>query len=135
FLEEVLRRAVALAREIIEQKNPELARRDDVARQVGIGAVVFNDLKSRRIKDVTFDWAEILSFEGDTGPYLQYTHARCANIFRKAGRAPGELEGDVDFGRLELPPERELVRGLGQFEEHVRRAADEYEPSIVSQYL
>ncbi|MFG0315886.1 MAG: arginine--tRNA ligase [Planctomycetota bacterium JB042] len=135
FLEEVLDRAVELARRIIEEKNPDLADRDRVARQVGIGAVVFNDLKSRRVKDVTFDWDEILSFEGDTGPYLQYTHARCANIFRKAGRTPGELAAEVDYGRLELEPERELIRVIGQLGDHVRRAAEEYEPSIVAQYL
>lgn len=135
FLEEVLNRAVDLAQEIIDNKNPALAGKHEIARQVGVGAVVFNDLKSRRIKDVTFDWDEILSFEGDTGPYLQYTHARGSNIFRKAGRRPGELSEAVPFGRLELEPERELIRVLGQFDDHVRRAAEEFEPSIVSQYL
>jgi len=137
FLEQVLDRAVELAQSIVEEKNPELAAEKSIARAVGIGAVVFNDLKSRRIKDVTFDWEEILSFDGDTGPYLQYTHARCANIFRKVGMTPESLvaEGEIDYGLLALAPERELVRVIAQFEDHVRRAAAEYEPSVVAQYL
>ncbi len=134
-LEDVLDRAEELARDVIRAKNPELANQDEIARAVGIGAVVFNDLKSRRIKDVVFDWDEVLSFEGDTGPYLQYTHARIASIFRKADRpAPTSADG-IDLALLELEPEQDLVRATAQFGDAVRRAAEDYEPSNVSSYL
>src|SRR5262245_11996969 len=86
-LDELLDEVVLEARAIIEAKNPELAEKERVAEQVGIGALVFNDLKRERIKDVVFDKAEILAFEGETGPYVQYTHARLASILRKSEEA------------------------------------------------
>ena len=99
FLDEVLDEAVAQIRRIIEEKNPELADKDAVAETIGVGAIVFNDLKNGRIKDVKFDWKEMLSFEGETGPYVQYAGARLASILRKAG-VPRDAESGAP--RLEL---------------------------------
>jgi arginyl-tRNA synthetase len=132
FLEEVLQKAVELAQEIIREKNPELAGHADVAKAVGIGAIVFNDLKNRRIKDVMFDWNEILNFDGKTGPYLQYTHARAGSILRKAG-AP--KLGDVRFERLVEVEESAVVKLVGQYPDKLRAAAEENEPSLVSIHL
>jgi len=132
FLEEVLDKSVQLVRKIIRKKNPDLPRADEVARQVGIGAVVFNDLKSRRVKDVVFDWNELLNFDGRTGPYLQYTHARIRSILRKHG---AEIGTDVDFGKLSQPAEAALVTRIANFPDRVRAAAAEYEPSLVSEHL
>jgi arginyl-tRNA synthetase len=132
FLEEVLDQVLEEARRIIAEKNPDLAGREAIAEQVAIGAVIFNDLKRERIRDVTFDIQEVLSFEGETGPYVQYTHARLASILRKArerqedGAAP-DLAALEDAGAI-------LVR-LGRFPELVRSAAAHAEPSEISVYL
>lgn len=134
YLEEVLDKAVELAAEIAA-RNPGVRAPRAVAAAVGIGAVIFNDLKNKRIKDVVFDWDEVLSFEGDTGPYLQYTHARLASIFRKAERNPARIGPDADCGLLVAEEERELLRALSRFPEALRRAAREYEPSLVAQQL
>ncbi len=131
-LQEVLDRAVELAREIVEEKNPEHADKQRVAEQVGIGAVVFHDLKHQRQKDVLFDWKEVLSFEGDTGPYLQYTHARCCSILRKSGR-PAPSFDEVDSALLQ--DSRELLVALGRFPAAVREAGDKREPMLVAQAL
>ena len=77
FLEDVLNQAIDRTRQIIEEKNPEAENIDEVAKAVGVGAVVFQELSNSRIKDYTFSWDRTLSFEGETGPYVQYTHARC----------------------------------------------------------
>ena len=132
FLEELLDRAVELAGDIIREKNPELAEASTVAEQVGLGAIVFHDLKKERVKDVIFDWKEFLSFEGETGPYVQYTHARLASILRKA-KAAGEGAAEADLGALE--DAQPVLLALGRFPGVVEAAAREAEPSIVSQYL
>ena len=86
YLDELLERAVEKARVIIDEKSPNLADKDKVARQVGIGAVVFFDLFNNRIKDIDFRWERALNFDGETGPYVQYTHARCCSVLAKAGQ-------------------------------------------------
>ena len=85
FLDEVLDEAVNNVRRIIHEKSPDLENADEIAEQVGVSAIVFNDLKNSRIKDVKFDWDLLLSFEGETGPYVQYAVARLSGILRKAG--------------------------------------------------
>ena len=85
YAEEILHESIHKIREIIEEKNPDLEDKETVARQVGIGAILFNDLYNQRIKDVVFNWDKILNFDGETGPYVQYTYARCASVMRKAG--------------------------------------------------
>ena len=132
MLKDVLREAVDRVRQAIEKKNPELADKEKVAEMVGIGAVIFNDLKRQRIKDVDFDWETILSFEGDTGPYLQYAHVRLCSILRKYGKP---VTADVNFARLNEPEDFSLVKALDNFGAVIRRAAEMCEPSVVSQYL
>ncbi len=132
FLEDVLDRAVEEARRIISEKNPNLASADAIAEQVGVGAVVFNDLKRERIKDVEFVWEEILSFEGETGPYVQYTHARLGSILRKAAEAK-EGASAPDWARLE--DAGPVLLSLGRFPEVIRSAADHAEPSELAAWL
>jgi len=135
LLDEVLEESVRKAREKIEENADRFepgADWDALAAQVGIGAVIFSDLSVRRTRDVTFDWDKVLDFEGDTGPYVQYAHARLCSILRKAGQ---DVTDAVDFGRLNLPEEWTLVRHLQRFSQAIRRAADECEPSAVASYL
>ena len=87
-LDELLKEAISRAKEIIEQKNPELENKEDVAKKVGIGAVIFNDLSASRIKDEVFDWDTILNFQGETGPYIQYTYVRTKSVLEKAEYLP-----------------------------------------------
>jgi arginyl-tRNA synthetase len=136
FLEEVLNRAMKLAREIIQEKNPSLQNKDDAARMVGIGSVIFADLVNDRIKNIEFDWDKVLDFSGETAPYIQYSHARICSILRKA-----ESEG-IEVMDLALPdfsgaaPEEEqLLITLARFAEQVKRAADDYRPSYLARYL
>jgi arginyl-tRNA synthetase len=102
-----------------------------LAEQVGLGAVVFGDLKNRRNTDYTFDWDEVLEFDGHTGPYLQYAHARACNLLKRGGGAPGSH----DPGRLSLPEEQQLLRGLALFPGQVRAAVEQDEPSFVARHL
>jgi len=135
MLEDVLKEAVERARAKIEQnaeRFEEGADLEELAGQIGIGAVVFRELSTRRTRDVVFDWERMLDFEGDTGPYVQYAHARLCSILRKAGQ---EVSEQVDFGLLCEPEEWILVRHLAEFPQAVRRAAEEYEPSVVATYL
>jgi arginyl-tRNA synthetase len=128
-LDDLLDEVVAEARAVIQEKNPELENKDRIAEQVGIGALVFNDLKRERIKDVIFDKAEILAFEGETGPYVQYTHARLASILRKAP----EEASVPDLARLE--DAAPILLALGRFPGVVASAAERCEPSELAQYL
>lgn len=132
LLEEVLNEAVTRARDIIEEKNPGLKDKDSVARQVGIGAVIFADLSTRRSKDVIFDWDVVLNFEGETGPYVQYTHARLCSVMRKYGRP---VSTEVDHGLLREKDEYLLVRKLEQFPKAIEGAARTCEPVIICNYL
>ncbi len=132
FLDDVLDRAAAEAKRIILEKNAELPNLDRVAEEVGIGAVIFNDLKRERVKDVEFVWEEVLSFEGDTGPYVQYTHARQCSIERKAV-AGGEGASAPDYSLLE--DSGPLLLLLGKFPAVVESAARNAEPSEVTSYL
>ena len=129
FLEDLLLSAIEKARKIIEEKSPNLENKDEVARQVGIGAVIYADLQNNRIKDIDFSWERALSFEGETGPYVQYTHARCCSALRKAEGLP---EADVDYSGLGDDYAQELLRQLSRFLETVREAALRYEPSIIT---
>ena len=132
MLKNVLDEAVRRVRDAIEAKNPNLAEKEAVAEAVGVGAVVFNDLKRQRVKDVDFDWDAVLSFEGDTGPYVQYAHVRVCGILRKYGKP---VTTDVDFGLLKEPEEFALAKALADFGAVIERAAEACEPSVISQYL
>jgi len=131
-LAEVLDRAAELAREVIAEKNPDLPDADIIAEQVAVGAIVFHDLKHQRQKDVVFDWNEVLSFEGDTGPYLQYTHARCCSILRKAEKAAPAWG---EFDPALLPESRDLMVAIGRFPQAIREAAVKNEPMLIAQAL
>jgi arginyl-tRNA synthetase len=132
LLKDVLREVVARARAAIEAKNPALPNKEEIAAAVGVGAVIFNDLKRQRVKDVDFDWDAILSFEGETGPYVQYAHVRLRGILRKYGKPVSEK---IDFALLSEPEELALAKALSEFGTAIRRAAEACEPSVVSQYL
>lgn len=138
-LEELLHKAIEKTRVIIEEKNPELADKEEVARQVGVGAIVFNDLSANRIKDVVFSWEDALSFDGETGPYVQYAHARACSVLRKANGSDSiELGFDgsaIDAAQLTNPEAIELARQLYLFPERVQQAMEKLEPSIVTRYL
>lgn len=130
LLEKVLDDAVALAKEQIEAKNPTLADKEAVAEAVGTGAVVFHDLKNERLNNFDFDLEEVVRFEGETGPYVQYSHARAMSILRKAQKTvdPTKISGLSD------PNAWETVRLLGEFPETIARAVAEYEPSVIAKY-
>lgn len=129
FLDDVLNDAVAEAARVIAEKNPDLTDPGAVAEMVGVGAVVFNDLKRERVKDIDFRLEEVLSFEGDTGPYVQYTHARLASIERKAG----DIDTAPDWAVLESAAP--ILVSMGRFGEVVRSAAARAEPSEVTTYV
>jgi arginyl-tRNA synthetase len=131
-LGDVLDRSVELAAKSIEEKNPDLSNKEVVAEQIGLGAIVFHDLKHQRQKDVVFDWKEVLSFEGDTGPYLQYTHARCCSILRRAEKDVPSIN-DIDFSILEGG--RELWVAIGRLPQAVREAAIKREPMLIANAL
>lgn len=139
YLEDLLTRAKEKALEIIREKSPDLENPEDVAAQVGIGAVIYADLQNNRIKDIDFWWDRALNFDGETGPYAQYTHARCCSVLRKAGQgenaAVAEGGAQADYGALGDDYAQELLRLLSRFPEAVREAALRYEPSIVTRAL
>lgn len=131
LLEKVLQDAVALAQKQVDEKNPTLANKKEVAHQVGVGAVVFHDLKNDRMDNFDFNLEEVVRFEGETGPYVQYTNARAQSILRKAGKTGADL---VNAPALDDAGAWEVVRDLGDFPEMVTRAAKEYEPSVIAKY-
>ena len=128
FLDEVLDEAVANVERIIAEKNPELPDKRRVAEQVGVGAIVFNDLKNARIKDVKFDWDAMLNFDGETGPYVQYAIARLAGILRNAGADPATAA--VDWSQL-ADADRVLLSML-EFGPALQRASEQNEPSVIT---
>ncbi len=132
LLEEILSEAIKKTTQIIEQRNPDLPNKEEIARQIGVGAVIFSDMSSNRIKDVSFSWEEILNFDGETGPYVQYTNARTNSVLRNA-----QAEPDINFdaGVLTKKEEYELVKTLYNFPDKVRQAMTDLEPSVITRYL
>lgn len=138
FLEDVLNKAVEKTREIIAEKDPGEIDVDAVAREVGIGAVIFQELANNRIKDYTFSWDKVLNFDGETGPYVQYTHARASSVLRKATTedlAKVTENGVAVFDALSGDSAYELVKLLSRVPEVVADAAEKYEPSILTRHL
>ncbi len=139
FLEDVLNGAIEKTRDIIEEKNPNIENLEEITSQVGIGAVVFNELSNNRIKDYTFKWDQILNFDGETGPYVQYTHARCASLLRKAGEdivAKAQDPKNVDFALLAKSDSAyELTKLIYAFPGVVEQAGEKYEPSIITRHI
>lgn len=132
FLEDVLKQAVEKTKEIINVKNPNIENLETVAEQVGIGAVVFQELSNNRIKDYTFDWDKVLNFEGETGPYVQYTHARASSVLRKAGM---ELDTSFDASLLNDEVSMMVIKELQIFPEVVQDAHRKNEPSIITRQI
>ena len=131
-LEDILKEAVTRAKAIIEEKNPNIEGKDDIAKKVGIGAVIFNDLSNNIIKDEVFDWDIMLNFQGETGPYIQYMYVRTKSILEKENYVMNkEL---VDMSELEEHG-IELIKQIYSFNDIVKQAVDKNEPSIISRYL
>ncbi|ERI89691.1 arginine--tRNA ligase [Clostridiales bacterium oral taxon 876 str. F0540] len=131
YLEELLNEAVVKALEVINEKNPSLENKEEVAKKIGIGSIVFTYLKNNREKDIIFDWKEMLNFEGETGPYVQYTYARGKSILRKAG----EINGAVNYSKVTSSEEFELVKAISRFQDAVLLAIDKLEPSVVTRHV
>ena len=134
FLNDVLDAAVKKAAAIIDERNPSLENKDAVSESVGVGAVVFGALYDGRIKDKNFSLDAALNFDGETGPYVQYTHARCISVLGKAGKKAGELK-NIDVKLLCDDEAYEVARLIVDFDEVVYSAAQKYEPSFVSRRL
>ena len=133
FLEDILKEAIQKVEKIIDEKNPKLENKEDVARKVGVGAIIFNDLSNSRIKDEIFDWDMLLNFQGETGPYIQYIYVRTRSLLEKAGYVPN-LE-NINCGKLQEKEAIETLKLLYNFNETVQVAAEKNEPSIIARYL
>ena len=132
LLRDVIEAAQKKILEFIDQKNPELENKELIARQIGISALTFNDLKNHRLMDVKFDWDSALSFEGATGPYVQNAHVRLCSIMRKAGYDVA-LQ-DVQFEQLTDDHAYELIKFLAQKSDRIRKACETDEPCELAQY-
>lgn len=135
FMKDVLEEAIMLARKIIEEKNPKLKNKDETARKIAIGAIFFGDLMNDRNKDITFNLKKILDFEGDTGPYLQYTYARASSIVRKAKTKKLVASTKTKFEQLKQPVEQKLVMHLANYPDIVQQALNSLKPHVIAHYL
>ncbi len=134
LLDDVLKGAIDRVTEIIDEKNPTLENKEDIAVTVGVGAVIFNDLSNNRIKDISFSWDTAFSFEGETGPYVQYTHARACSVLRKADYTELSIN-DFDGAELMDDVSNQVIRKLEQFEDAVLDACMKDEPSILTRHI
>ncbi|MDU1539895.1 MAG: arginine--tRNA ligase [Paeniclostridium sordellii] len=132
FLEDVLKQAIEKTKETMLAKNPNAKNVDEIAKQVGVGAVVFQELSNSRIKDYTFSWERTLSFEGETGPYVQYTHARCCSVLRKANM---EVSTDIDYNLLTDADSSEVIKLIASFNKNILVALRKNEPHIVTRFV
>lgn len=132
FLEDVLNKAVDKTKEIMESRDNKIENVEEVAEIVGIGAVKFQELYNNRIKDYVFDWDEVLNFDGETGPYVQYTYARAKSVLRKADFKENK---EISFDNITSDEEFALVKALGNFKDVVAKAAEKYEPSLITRHL
>ncbi len=132
YAEDILLEAISKIKEIIEEKNPNIPDKDETAKMIGVGAVLFNDLYNQRIKDVSFKWEKLLNFDGETGPYVQYTHARCASILRKVENYTPST--DIDYSLITEPEAIELLKEISRFPKVVVDASEKYEPSVVARF-
>jgi arginyl-tRNA synthetase len=134
LLEEVLAQAIEDVLNVIREKNPSLENKEEVARQVGVGAVIFHDLKNYRLNDINFSWEEMLTFEGETGPYVQYTHARACSLLRKGGYEPTS-EVKLPAGALDSKEAWAVITLLNSFPEVIDRAREQFDPSQIGKYV
>lgn len=132
-LEDLLNEAIQRAKIIIEEKNPSLENKEEIAKKVGIGAVIFNDLSNSRVKDEIFEWDQILNFQGETGPYIQYTYVRTKSVIEKAGKIP-ELKS-VQIKELSDEYSQNIIKLIYNFENVLKQVTEKEEPSILARYL
>ncbi|MBR1700807.1 MAG: arginine--tRNA ligase [Lachnospiraceae bacterium] len=136
YAEDILNEAVKRAAELIHEKNPTLSNQEEVAQKVGVGAVIFHDLFHQRMKNVDFKWKDVLSFDGTTGPYVQYTYARAKSILRKSQFITDRNDmGQVDYETLTDGITFGLIKTLSGYSDAVMRAAEQYEPSVIARYI
>ena len=133
LMEDLLNEAVKKTTGIIDEKNPDLPNKEEVAKQVGIGAVIFDDLYNGRIKDIVFSWDRMLNFDGETGPYVQYTHARACSVLKKAGY--DKKEENIDYSVLTDDAAADVCKTIALFNDKIKEAANRYEPSVIARYL
>ncbi len=133
FLEDILNESIEKVKDIINEKNPDLEDKDEIARKVGVGAIIFNDLSNSRIKDEIFDWDMLLNFQGETGPYIQYIYVRTNSLINKAGYIPN-VEG-IDFSKLSEKGTMDIIKLIYTFNDVIQNVADKNEPSILARYL
>lgn len=132
-IEDLINETIEKAKEIITAKNPELENKDEVAKKVGIAAIIFNTLSTTNTKDQIFDWNTALNFQGETGPYIQYTYVRTKSVLEKVGRVP-ELS-KVDFSQLTDESSIKVLKSLYAFQETLEMTAEKNEPAILARYL
>ena len=132
-LEELLNEAIERAEKIIEEKNPDLEDKKETAKKVGVGAVIFNDLSNSRVKDEIFEWDKILNFQGETGPYIQYTYVRTKSVLEKAGKLPDVKEIKLDV--LNDIYSQTIIKLIYNFQDILVQVTRKEEPSILSRYL
>ena len=132
-LEDLLNEAIEKSKKIIEEKNPNLENKEEVAKMVGVGAVIFNDLSNNRIKDEIFDWDIMLNFNGETGPYVQYICVRTKSVLEKAGYIPNIQ--DVDVSKLNDEDSKNIITTLYNFNQILNNVTEKEEPSILARYL
>ena len=132
-LEDLLQESIDRAKKIIEEKNPDLEEKEETAKKVGVGAVIFNDLANSRIKDEIFDWNTALNFQGETGPYIQYTYVRTKSVLEKAGKLPSFKEIKVE--NLLDEYSQEVLKLIYNFDDILIQVTKKEEPSILSRYL
>lgn len=132
YAEDILHDAIKKSLEIITEKSPNLEDKEGVAKIVGVGSVLFNDLYNQRIKDVSFSWDKVLNFDGETGPYVQYTHARCSSVVRLA--EDFDASKPVDYEAVSEPDAINLLKEISRFPKVVSDAAEKYEPSVVARF-
>lgn len=133
YAEDILKEAIERAYNAIMEKNPLLPNKEETAKKVGVGAIIFHDLFNQRMKNVDFSWKEVLNFDGTTGPYAQYTYARAKSVLRKYGKSVNECE--IDYTVLTDDVTYNLIKVLSGYEEAIFNAAEKYEPSIVARYV
>ena len=135
LMEDVVNESISKVKELMSEKNPDLVASDEfetIAKHVGVSAIIFYDMKNDRVKDVNFDWNAVLDFQGESGPYLQYTHARLCSILRKFGDT---LPTNINYDRLKEEQERLLLTHLGSFSEAIEQSLKQYKPHVVARYV
>jgi len=135
LLEDLLNMSIDKIRNVIEEKNPNLSNKDGVSKKVGIGAIVFTYLKMNRERDIIFDFDDILSFEGETGPYVQYPFARGKSILKKSGIDIENIDTEKYLGLLTHDNENNLIKVLSDFNNNIKSSISYLEPSIITRYV